>query len=261
MGTEYEHYLVPRNRDFLPSGAAVADLVTTLRRERWVIDKVGYARLARPPGAPLRKGAVVRQGEVIEPLPPRVTGAWIDERRALSDPNPMAHEIELFFPVQVNDLRFASFGDAELRYPFTVGSEDAKHRHTIAVRVADDFVMSGLSTAASTIDPRCACGASLDTGPVSAQRDVAYAIRGPRIRRVCDRCGARFAPEKRACQFENGWGKHCSFAGGATYRFGIRIDCGAAWPRTSGPLVLTPDLRALVERVLDTKFVDVGARY
>jgi len=48
MGVEYRRYLIPRSNSFLPEATVIAELVSVLRRERWLIDSSSPHLTAMP---------------------------------------------------------------------------------------------------------------------------------------------------------------------------------------------------------------------
>jgi hypothetical protein len=283
MGVEYEHWLLPVNRDLRPSTENVVRLVNVLRRERWVVapdmprfeelrggfwtprdvrdedDTGGYASLfGKNPNHPRR--GLPRH----EPIPASLGADWIDARLDARHASPLAREITLAFPIYLRDDVFSDWSDAGLQYPFTFGEDDASNYHQIEIHLADDFVAHAWGNAfADALDDRCSCGAELRYDPDQDFIEWVIAVRhAHRIRRTCPRCGARFDPTTRTTTFKPGWDQSLeTLRGGVTYRFAIRIDCHKGWPRDRGRIHLKPAFRELVDTTIGERFEDAGGLY
>jgi hypothetical protein len=297
MGVEYEHWLLPRNRDYRPASGGVARLVDALRRERWVVapgephfaemrggfgtprgisteaDTGGYASVfGKNPNFPDDPNAFVvdpnkiRRGLPLhQPIPVPLTSDWIDARIDPHHANPLAREMGLFFPVQLPDDVFSDWQEAGIKYPFTFGEDDLSNYHQVMLYLADDFVTHDwTNTFGDALDDKCSCGEKLGYNPDGkyVQYVVALSIDG-RISRKCPACGTVFNPSLHSTLVSDGWdeGATCHLRGGVTFRFAVRIDCHKGWPREHGRIFLKPEFRQLIEASLGEAFEDIGGLY
>lgn len=284
MGVEYEHWILPKRRDYVPSTQVVARFVELLRSKRWVLTP-GMARFAELRGGygtpPDVRGeddtgayaslfgtnphTPKRGRPVYQPVPAPLDASWLDARMDERHPSPLAREIGLCFPIQIPDEELSTWEEAGLEYPFTFGEDDVFNYHQITLYVADDFVTHDwTNTFQSPIDDSCQCGTKLRYDP---DRDypayvAAHSIDG-RIRRVCPTCKAPFDPTGRASVMNDGWeeGRSAPLPGGITFRFAVRIDCHKGWPREHGRISLKPELRELIEEVIGEPCEDFGGLY
>lgn len=235
MGVEYCHFLVPKERTFVPDAERIARLVGALRRERYVYspelpeDPSNYLA-GVVPGHLATGGYAIGAAPGVEP--PRLLR--IEERAAVI-PHPLDadwpplrvdEELALVFPVNSD-----SWEDESLpRYPFLL-DEDEGGYHDIVVYRAKDYLRR---------DPRvatCVCGADL---AFVRGGYLHSAVREERVRATCPACGAAFTP------------------GGDTYRFAILVDCGKGWPRSRDPIEIDPAFVAACEQALGTKLDSFG---
>lgn len=255
MGVEYEHWILPRDRDHAPSAETFALLVEALREERWIVSDGAHACRAledRSPGCKKRQ----REG-----IPEQVTAEWVTSKLDTSSARAIDRELVLFFPVDVDDT-FETWAEADVRFPFTVGADETSNYHEYQIFLADDFTAWTNGGFTETVSGACDCGAELEYDVLTEYPETLAAHDARRIRRSCPSCGARFDPGARSVAFQHGDGAaEEQLRGGLTFRFAIRIDCHKGWPRSSARLALAPELLALVSRVLGTAVEDVGAFY
>jgi hypothetical protein len=277
VGVEYEHFILPEQRDHRPSSAALVHLLGELRRGRWIVapdhpslEELGsgpmntgdhvtgwFERPAINPRAAL--GAYGRP--VRAPIPDEPTAAWFDGLVPADVPAPLANELQIAFPVDFVGDAFSTFEEVGIEYPFTFGNDDVDaNYHRIELHVADDFVTHG-SSAFDEIPATCTCGVDL---AYHIDR-IAYIPALPhdaRARRRCHACGAAFDPRRWAGEVRDGWtGQKRLLIGGVTYLFALRIDCHKGWPRDRGPISLRSELVDLVASALGVRCEDVGALY
>jgi hypothetical protein len=259
MGVEYEHWVLPKRRDYRPSTETVARLVEALRTEHWVAAE-GEARVFGPnPNA----AAGRRSRPITQPIPAPLSASWIDARLDAAHPDPLAREIGLYFRVELSDIDFADWQEAGIQYPFTFGEDDLSNSHKIGIYLADDFVAHDWTNAFGRIDSTCACGLKLAYDPDEKLEYVAALVTDWRIKRTCPSCGAVFDPSLRTAEGTDGWDDNRRFEvpGGITFRFAVGIDCEKGWPRGQGRLALKPAFRELVERLCGEPFEDLGGLY
>jgi hypothetical protein len=277
MGVEYEHYILPVQRDHRPSAAALVRLIAALRRDRWIVAP-DHPQLEELRGGPMNVGDSVT-GWVERPAnnpwaaqgvhgrPTRTpvidapTAAWLDGLAPVDVPAPLSNELRLAFPVDFVGDAFSTFEEAGIEYPFTFGADDLDpNYHVVELHLADDFVTHG----GNTFDPvstTCSCGAELGY-PIDRVAYVPALPHPDRARRRCLACGTDLDPKRRAAEVRDGWtGQKRQLLGGVTYRFALRIDCHKGWPRDRGPITLRPELVDLVAKELGVPCEDVGGLY
>jgi hypothetical protein len=246
MGVEYRRYLIPRSNSFLPDTAAIAELVSALRRERWLIDPSSPQLAAMPFRTYKRHAHAKAAGYFCENASGCVAGtADIASHVAGLDRS------GLLFGWPVETLAAGSLRYPLIPMPYTGG--DAEHcYYRIELHLCLDYLYH-LSEAIEPFEPSptCRCGAEL-TYEVDAEPFFDM-----RIAHTCPACGTVFDPTSLACVGRDGWtGEAFPLAGGATYRFALVVDCGKSFGNVA--MSFHPDLKGLVESVLQRSMYEVA---
>lgn len=291
MGVEYTHYLLPDDRDFLPSSQQVLELVAALRRERWIVDpesphfhamvseltanyerdkaqfekdrekprKRRWFRAYRPPVPPLLPfGGMKEYAESTGAYARTPQGPGTGDH-ALGDREWLGHwlpqsAVLIGWPVD----RFTLSG---LRYPlvqrpFSNDKEADRTAYELQLHLAGDFIYHTSEVVEPfDPDPCCPCGAALAYTSGSHE--------GPfwnYLHRLCPKCGCRFDPttlhalvhKPTTARVDEGTER----AAGAVYRFAVVIACGKWVPLvTTGETIEADEaLVALVSDVLSQNF-------
>lgn len=264
MSATYQRWLIARGNVFLPSAAAVAKLVEELRAAHFIIDPASASDLAKlrfetsPAGARAKQtgGYAVKTIEntfdgdesaaltaSIESLPAVVSAEWLDD--------PDREEIRLVWPVD------APRADVPVQYPLSIQPEGDRSRWALEVHRAPEYVIPTASTIGA-LPTACRCGEELDFE--WDEEEVVPAFHpATGVFAECDECSRTFDPSKGTSKITNPFdGSKEDVAGGAAYRFAIKIDCSDAYVKDP-KLSFNPALVAIVEKVFGRQFYEVGA--
>lgn len=256
MGVEYCHYLIPRPNSFRPTAEQLLELIGEWEKDHWIAAPGTDAfkklvaiesRLYESPQynwAQLRLPQQSRKIRMPAAIPYPITVEWLKEQ--------LTGESRFEFPVEHAD-------QIGLQYPLEnySGIPDDPY-YEIEIHLSHDYVHHS-SECIEPVPTRCRCGEELEYYP-DDDADVFFASR---IRTQCPKCSRAFDPSKCFVSCRDGFtGDWSELQGGAAYRFAIVIDCGKCFPRPfEPPLVVSPRLLDLCQRVLKTDFYQVGDFY
>jgi hypothetical protein len=176
----------------------------------------------------------------VEPLPPTITATWLDA--------PEREELRLVWPVHAR-------ASLPLKYPMSRRPEgDVYYR--LEVHRAPEYVCP-IAETIDLVPTECVCGEDLAFDWDDTIVPAFGAASG--IFTECEACSRTFDPSKHTATITNPFdGTTHDVAGGAAYRFAIKIDCGKCFvadPR----LAMAPELVALVQDEFGRSFFEVGA--
>ena len=260
MTRDYRRWLVPKGNTFCPSGAAIAQLVEHLRKEKWICDPASASfRDLRFDGAPLAAktgGFAKRAIEVATPrnaaagwerMPLPLEAAWIDDLDR--------SDLALRWPVHPGASW--KWSDATLRYPLDRAPE-VSAAYDLEIHRSEEFVYP-ISGCIDALVADCSCGEDLgfewDDDEIHSPFGATTGIFAE-----CSECSRTFDPSHLEAEVRDPLtGRKTSMRGGAAYRFALVVDCGAAFPE-NGPLpAFHADLKTLFETDFGRDFYEIGA--
>jgi hypothetical protein len=261
---EYERWLIARGNVFSPSAEAIVGLVAKLRAERWLVT----------PGAPdlatfQFRGRREQHGQKTGAFAVRrVENTFGDGRDAVlakidasTESVPSAMDAAWLKDPAREDLNLVWLVSAEsttLRYPLTRRPEGTVH-YRFEIHRAADFVYP----ISETIDPlscECRCGNDLSFEWDPAEYENPFGATSG-ITTSCTDCSRTFDPSKETARVANPFdGSEDEVAGGAAYRFAIKVDCGKNVVRAAD-LAFAPELVELVSKEFGRSFYQVGSAY
>ncbi len=260
---EYERWLIARGNVFAPSGAGIAKLVAKLRAEKFIIDpkspdlsklrfKGKRAEMAKASGGYAIKSVANTFGKDLtakilgstEPQPAELTAEWLDDESR--------EELRLVWPVDVD-------APSPLVYPLSHKPDGNTFSYSIEIHRSQEFVYP-VSDDIESVPTECKCGDDLAfdwdedevVNPFGATTGI-YA--------ECDACSRTFDPSKGTAEVTNRFADTTSeIAGGAAYRFALKVDCGKN-VNPDPKLSFIPELVAILEKEFGRDFYEVGSTY
>jgi hypothetical protein len=261
MGTAYERWLIPKGTVFSPSAAAIAKLVARLRKEKWIVDPASgdlaalsfdgdaKAMIAAKTGGYAVKTVGDKHGKTlreklaacVEPQPASLTSDWLD--------TPERDELRLVWPVSARSL--------PLKYPLS-RRPDGEVYYALEVHRAPDYVYP-IAETIDAVPTECPCGEDLSFDWDESILPAFGAATG--IYTECEECSRTFDPSKKSATITNPFdGSEQQIAGGAAYRFALRIDCGKCFV-ADPKIAFAEELVALVQDEFGRAFVEFGATH
>lgn len=260
---EYERWLIARGNVFAPSGAGIAKLVAKLRAEKFIIDpkSADFSKLRfkgkRAENAKTSGGYAIRSvantfGKDLaakiagstEPQPAELTKDWLDDESR--------EELRLVFPVDTD-------APSPLKYPLTHQPDGGVVSYAIELHRSLEFVYP-ISDDIEMVPTECRCGDDLAfdwdddeiVNPFGATTGI-YA--------ECDACSRTFDPSKGSAEVTNRFAETTSeVAGGAAYRFALKVDCGKN-VKAEPSLAFVPELVTILSTEFGRDFYEVGSVY
>ena len=261
MATRYRRWLIPKGGIFCPSGAGILKLIDELRKAHWVAapgtETLAALRFDGAPQAAATGGLARRVAAVtsprdpaagIEPIPRAVDADWIDD--------PKRSDVVLRWPVHPG--KSFLWGADTLRYPLTRVEDVAPPASfDFEIHRADDLVYP-TDKGIGSLDAECRCGEDL-TFEWDAEVVSPFGSAGG-IFTECEECSRTFDPAQHEANVLDPFtGKPTAVRGGAAYRFGLLVDCGASFPAGGSAPEFQPDLKTLVETAFGRDFHEIGA--
>jgi len=262
MSVEYERWLIPKGSTFCPSAAAIAKLVARLRKEKWIADPQsadfaaldfggdGKSAIAAKTGGYAVKTVGDKHGKTfaeklaasLAPIPVTLDADWLEA--------PEREELRLVWPMKPR-------GAVSLEYPMS-RRPDGDVAWSLEVHRAPDYVYP-IAETIDALDTECACGEDLAFEWDDAMIPAFGAATG--IYTECEECSRTFDPSKRTATIANPFDRsEREIAGGAAYRFALKIDCGKCFV-ADPKLALAPELVALVEDEFGRAFIEIAATH
>ena len=258
MGVEYERWLIARGNVFAPSAESIIKFVAKLRAEGFIVDPTpaNLAKLTlsglREERAKLTGGYAVKTvpnqygkdvrakiSAATEAQPSELTKDWLED--------PSREELRLVWPVA---------GESPpVKYPLSLVPEAPTW--SLEIHRAPDYVYP-ISDGIDALDTTCRCGEDLefewdldDLVPAFGAANGIFA--------ECEDCSRTFDPAKRTATVRDPFdGPERELAGGAAYRFALKVTCGESFVRDAR-LAFAPELVALVEKEFGREFYQVGS--
>jgi hypothetical protein len=260
MAATYERWLIAKGNSFSPGAAAVVKLVERLRKERWLAEPSALALFRwKGPRAERAKvtggyavttientfgsDAVGRLAASTAPLPAALTPAWLDDADR--------EELRLVWP-------FDGPAPLPVRYPLTRAPE-GDVSYSLELHRSLEYVYPSADTI-DAVSTTCTCGEDLAFEWDDEELVPAFAG-STGIFAECEECSRTFDPSKGHATITNPFdGTSAQVAGGAAYRFALKVDCGKCFV-ADPKLAFAPDLVALVVSEFGRPFYEVGARF
>ncbi len=264
MGAEYERWLIARGNVFSPSAEAIVKLVAKLREERWLVAP-GAAELATFQF----RGRREQYGQATGAFAVRRVENTFGEGRdalfariaACTESVPAAMDAAWLKDPSREDLNLVWLVSAEattLRYPLTRRPDGPTH-YRFEIHRAADFVYP-ISESIDPLTTECRCGNDLAFEWDPAEYDNPFGATGG-ITTACTDCSRTFDPSKEGASVRNPFdGSEADVAGGAAYRFAIKVDCGKSFV-PGADLAFAPELVDLVSGEFGRSFYQVGSLY
>jgi len=231
MGVRYERWLIARGNTFSPAAASVVKLVEKLRKEGWIGDSGAYAvkTVENTFGADQAK----RLAAGSEAMPATLTKDWLED--------PEREELRLVWRAVKYPLNLAPEGEVTCSLEV--------HRCLEYVYPSADNI--------DAVPSVCRCGEDLAFEWDDEELVPAFAA-STGIFAECEECSRTFEPSKGTATITNPFdGTKEEVAGGAAYRFAIKVDCGKSFVK-DGKLAFAPELVALMEAEFGRQFYEVG---
>jgi hypothetical protein len=248
VGVEYRHYLMPASRPFRPDASQTVGLIEALRAGRWIAD----------PASPSFKKMKFQTTHAAEHAKKCGAFAVTVRNKPFPLPSPLAADslakviagdAVLTWPVE-------RMGDAKLEYPFDIDPVDPEAYYELQLHFSQDYVHHSSEIIEPLEGLEC-CGEALEIN--LGDDDVFYSSR---IRATCPGCKRPFDPSKKSVNTQDMWtGEPGALRGGGAYRFAIVVDCGKFIPGSDKAVPLRRQFKALCEKTLGQKLVDVGDMY
>ena len=260
MGVEYERWLIARGNAFSPGAAAVVKFVEALRKEKWIVDPASpdlaklrfqgkrNERAQKTGGYAVKtventfgKDVIAKLTASTESMPAALTVEWLDH----SD----REELRLVWPVTASD-------PLPLKYPLSL-KPDGEITYSLEVHRAQEYVVP-ISETIGPLPTECRCGEDLSFEWDDEELVPAFGA-STGIFAECEECSRTFEPSKGNATITNPFdGTEKEVAGGAAYRFALKVDCGKCFVDGA---VFAPELVALVEKEFGREFYEVGTKY
>jgi hypothetical protein len=260
MGVEYERWLIARGNAFSPGAAAVVKLVERLRKEQWIVDPASpdLAKFRfvgkRNERAQKTGGYAVKTVEntfgndlaaklvaSTERMPALLTTTFLDDSER--------EELRLVWPV-------AGADPLPLKYPLS-RKPDGEVSYAIEVHRALEYVYP-ISETIGPVPSVCRCGEDLSFEWDDEELVPAFGA-STGIFAECEACSRTFEPSKGTAEITDPFdGTKKDVAGGAAYRFALKVDCGKCFVPGA---TFASELVALVESEFGREFYEVGTVY
>jgi len=262
MTASYERWLIARGNAFSPAAASVVKLIERLRKEKWILEPTSpeIARLklegkresfAKGTGGYAVRTVENRYGDDVsakiaastESLPAALGADWLGDSSR--------EELRLVWPV-------ASDAPLSLQYPLSM-TPTGSVRYALEVHRADEYVYPS-ADAIGPVPTTCRCGEDQSFEWDDEELVPTFGASSG-IFAECEECSRTFEPSKGNAVITNPFdGSTAEVAGGAAYRFALKVDCGTCF--TADPkLAFNPALVALVESEFGRQFYEVGCTY
>jgi hypothetical protein len=255
----YRRWLIPKGNQFRPGAAKVADLVTRLRKEKWIADAATLPKLRFAPSSLAAKtgGMAIRTVDKkpgddartmhlaqADPQPWELTAEWLDA--------PEHEDLRLVWPVDLGE-------DGVLKYPLSLvpGREKGQGWElTVEVHWSSDYVYP-VSENIGLIPTVCSCGEDL-AFEWDEEEVVPAFTESTGIFATCEACCRTFEPGRGTATLTPPFGAAPSeLRGGAAYRFAIALTSRAY--AEDPALAFHRDLVALVEDEFGREFFELGS--
>ncbi|MEN6625465.1 MAG: hypothetical protein ABFD69_04460 [Candidatus Sumerlaeia bacterium] len=249
-GFEYRHYLIAKPNYFRPSSQQVADFITALGHDSWVIcptvPAMGKVQYKNGTNAHAKaSGYYVKLKTGIEPgiYPP-------DEPKLRQS---LRNDAIVRWPVPTT-------GTSILRYPLIpVPRDDSQDWYwDMELHLGTNYIYHS----SECINPfqdkvKCDCGQAVEFS------DDSKLFFDSRLYRKCPRCFNTINVSNMKAEIRNGWTEDGrKIPGGGAYCMALVIDCGKCIPDTNdGSIQVHPDLRKLCEETFQCEFYELGDVY